>query len=558
MNTIDMASFGETLKFFRKQQGMTQKQLAAKVGVHANTIWAWERGDYLPETKGFILEIAHQLGLDDFETRQLLEASLMYSSSLPYWSVPYQRNPFFVGRRDLLRHLHQTLQGQRKENRAASCALSGMGGIGKTQTALEYAYHYFQDYAAVFWVNAETRESMIASFAAIAKVLSLPQRAESQPCTIITAVREWLNSHSDWLMILDTVEDVQLIKPSLPSARQGTLLFTTRLHTLGTLASMIELDRLSTPESTELLLRRMHHLDERHTFKQLSPDTEALAQTLADLMDGLPLALDQAGAYLQQTQCNLREFLRLFEACPVQLLNERDVHVDHPFSVARTFALAFEQLQKEQPVAAQLLVLCCFLAPDEIPEVLFTEHTKDLGLPLYEAVNHPLRMNALFKELLAHSLIRRHPHRRTISVHRLVQVVLQKRLPETEQREWNERVIRLLDRAVQADPDQPPGEQGPLYELLLPHVLHCLQQATRLHSEAATLGSLLARMATYLYQRARYQEAELLYRQAISILQRHAEPTHADLARAVTGLSTTQQRLNEGQEFKRSEECCLA
>ena len=71
-----MTSFGETLKFFRKQQGMTQKQLAAKIGVHVNTIWAWERGDYLPQTKGFILEIANQLGLSDFETRQLLEASL--------------------------------------------------------------------------------------------------------------------------------------------------------------------------------------------------------------------------------------------------------------------------------------------------------------------------------------------------------------------------------------------------------------------------------------------------------------------------------------------------
>lgn len=544
MNTIYMASFGETLKFFRKQQGMTQKQLAAKIGVHVNTIWAWERGDYLPETKGFILEIAHQLGLDDFETRQLLEASLMYSSSLPYWSVPYQRNPFFVGRKHLLHHLHQALQEQRRENRAASCGLSGMGGIGKTQTALEYTYLYFQDYAAVFWVNAETVESIITSFASIAKVLSFPQRTEYHQSTIIAAIVEWLNSHSDWLMVMDNVEDVQLIKQALPAARKGTLLFTTRLHTLRTLASVIELEPLSVQESAQLLLRRMHHLDEKQTLKQFSPDTDALAQTLAEVMDGLPLALDQAGAYLEQTQCSIKEVLRLFEACPVQLLRERDAQADHPFSVVKTFSLAFEKLRKEQPVAAQLLVLCCFLAPDEIPEVLFTEHTKDLELPLYEAVCHPLRMNTLLKDLLAYSLIHRCPHRQTISVHRLVQAVLKERLPEAEQRGWHERVIRLLDQAVQLDPDQTLVEQESLYKLLLPHVLHCLQQATRLHCESATLGSLLSRMATYLYQRTSFQEAELLYQQAVSILRQHVEPTHADLALALTGLNNTRQRLN--------------
>jgi len=336
----------------------------------------------------------------------------------------------------------------------------------------------------------------------------------------------------------------------LPTARQGTLLFTTRLHTLGTLASVIELEPLSVQESTQLLLRRMHHLDEKQALKSLTADTEVLAQTLAEMMDGLPLALDQAGAYMEQTQWSIKEFLRLFQACPVHLLSQRDAQAEHPFSVGKTFSLAFEKLRKEQPVAAQLLVLCCFLAAEEIPEVLFTEHTKDLEWSLYEAVSHPLRMNALLRDLLAHSLIRRYPHRETISVHRLVQAVLKERLPEAEQRVWNERVICLLDQAIQPASSPTHVDQEPLYELLLPHVLHCLQQATRLHGESAALGSLLSKVATYLYQRARFPEAELLYQQAVSILRQHVEPGHADLDLVLTGLRNTRLQLNRIQEMQ--------
>ena len=277
-------------------------------------------------------------------------------------------------------------------------------------------------------------------------------------------------------------------------------------------------------------------------------------QAHVKVMGGLPLALDQAGAYMEQTHCTLKDFLHLFNAYPVQLLSERDAHADHPFSVAKTFVEAFEKLQQEHAVAAQLLTLCCFLAPDEIPEVLF-EHVHDRDLPLKEAVSHPLHMNAIFKELLAHSLIRRHAHNQTISVHRLVQVVLKERLPEVEQRGWNERVVRLLNQVIQLDVNQTHVEHQPLYELILPHALQCARQATHLHTESSDSGSLLLEVATYLFQRSRFQEAEPLYQQAISILQRHLEPTHADLVLALTRLGNIRHQLHRFQEAGASCEC---
>src|SRR5215469_9954454 len=100
-------SFGALLKTLRRRQRRTQQQLAAALGVHRSTLFRWERGDYLPESKAQVLELARYLTLDDQETRQLLEASLTALS--PYWLVPFPRNPYFTGREEILAALHTRL-----------------------------------------------------------------------------------------------------------------------------------------------------------------------------------------------------------------------------------------------------------------------------------------------------------------------------------------------------------------------------------------------------------------------------------------------------------------
>src|SRR5579859_5361336 len=130
-HTMPIASFGDVLRDFRKQKHMSQRTLAEQMGVHRNTIWSWEQGNYLPDSKSIVLELAYQLGLSDAETRQLLEASLTALS--PHWSVPYQRNVFFTGRDALLDQLHQFLHTDHAATLTQSYTLYGLGGIGKTQ-----------------------------------------------------------------------------------------------------------------------------------------------------------------------------------------------------------------------------------------------------------------------------------------------------------------------------------------------------------------------------------------------------------------------------------------
>ncbi|HTD20025.1 MAG TPA: helix-turn-helix domain-containing protein, partial [Ktedonobacteraceae bacterium] len=281
-------SFGEILRVYRKRKRITQKQLAQLLETHANTISSWELGTYLPQTRGLVLELARHLGLNDQETRQLLEASLTALSS--HWHLPSPRNPFFTGREDILDTLHQCLSTNQ-----ASYVLHGLGGIGKTQIAVEYAYRHAQEYTAIFWIGAETPESIASSFLSIATLLGLPEHQESDQGRIAAAVRRWLSTHRQWLLIWDNVEDLDLLSSYLPPARQGAMLFTTRQQTLGTLAQGMELQPMMEEEGTLFLLRRAKLLDPTAPAEQLkqlaqrTPFEYAAARELVAAMDGLPL-----------------------------------------------------------------------------------------------------------------------------------------------------------------------------------------------------------------------------------------------------------------------------
>src|SRR5450759_3408266 len=150
------SSFGELLKTCRKRKRLTQRQLAQRLDVHANTVSSWELGTYLPATRGLVLELARHLELDEPGTRQLLEASL--TALPPYWHVPFLRNPFFTGSEKILEVLHTRLGSDQVGALTRSSALHGLGGVGKTQIALEYAYRHL----SLIHISEPTRLGMIS------------------------------------------------------------------------------------------------------------------------------------------------------------------------------------------------------------------------------------------------------------------------------------------------------------------------------------------------------------------------------------------------------------
>src|SRR5579859_608553 len=526
-----LSSYGEMLKAFRIRKRLSQQALATLVGVHRNTIGIWERGDYLPESKTLVLEVARQLSVTEQETRQLLEASLTALS--PHWYLPAARNPFFSGREEVLQALHRALHSRQP------IALYGLGGIGKTQIALEYAYQYSQDYAVMFWIKAETVESIRSSFLLMAEVLQLPEQGESDQSRVVAAVQRWLSNHRQWLLIWDNVVDLELLQRWLPAARQGASLLTTRCQALGTLAQGLELSPMGREEGLLFVLRRAKVLGPEATGEQIEqfaiskPGEYAAAAKLVADMAGLPLALDQAGSYIEETGCSFSDYLNRYTRQRIRLLDRRGGSGgDHPQSVTTTFMLVLEQEEREQHVAADVLRVCALLHAEAIPEEVFVKGAAHLGPALEALTNDPAQFDQAIATLLHLSLVQRDAQAHTLSIHRLVQAVLRERMCEQEQVIWLQRVIAALNAVFPEVSDEPCRQ----CERLLPHVLAC---AAALPDQAGSqeLVGLLRKVADYLSMRAQYEQAEPLFQHALHIWKRAWGPEHPDVATPLSNLA---------------------
>ena len=140
---------------------------------------------------------------------------LASSAKAPIWNIPYRRNLFFTGREDLLQELHDNFTKNKTTTPAQ--AICGLGGIGKTQTAIEYAYRYRDEYTVVLWVTADER--LVSDFVALASLLGLPERNASKQSLALNAVKRWLEQHTNWLLIFDNVEDLGLVGQFIPAIK---------------------------------------------------------------------------------------------------------------------------------------------------------------------------------------------------------------------------------------------------------------------------------------------------------------------------------------------------
>ncbi|HEY7355236.1 MAG TPA: helix-turn-helix transcriptional regulator, partial [Ktedonobacterales bacterium] len=356
----------------RERRHWTQSELALRIGATYLTVCRWENGTTRPSLyyRKQLCEVfglpPEALGLapEDGPTRGAEPRGQSAPSAVrAVWQVPFRRNPFFTGREAALARL-ALLLGTGK-----AAALSGLGGVGKTQMALEYAYRSAQDYQAVFWLRADSRDALAAGFLEIAHALNLPERDERDQAIMVAAIRGWFSQHTNWLLILDNADDLAFLPEFLPASLQGHLLLTTRAQALSGLASRVEIETLDQDTGPLLLLRRAGLLALDARLAQAEQTDWQAAVQLSQELGGLPLALDQAGAYLEETHCSLQQYLHLYRSHRTDLLRQRGgMAQDHPDSVATTWALSFAQVEQRSPLAADLLRLCAWLHPDAIPE----------------------------------------------------------------------------------------------------------------------------------------------------------------------------------------------
>ena len=449
-------------------------------------------------------------------------------------NIPYERNPLFTGREDILKRLSTALKESKTTALTQPQAISGLGGIGKTQTAVEYAYRYQDDYDFILWVKAGSSDSLMSDFVSIATLLDLPQQQEQEQRLIVEAVKRWFQDNTGWLAIFDNADDLAMVQGFLPSGGKGHILLTTRAHATGRMAQRIEVAKMEPEEGALFLLHRTTLLDANAPFEDAAIADQQTARKIVQAMDGLPLALDQAGAYIEETSCGLQGYLQLYQAQGTRLLKERGGLVtDHPDPVATTWALSFEKVEQANAAAAELLRFCAFLAPDAIPEELFTESAGKLGPILEPVAADPSQFNAAIKELLKYSLVQRDPESNTLSIHRLVQEVLKDQMDEETQRQWVERAVRAVS-SVFPYPEYSNWDYCRRYLLHAQACSALIEQWKPLFTEAA---GLLNRLGYYLWQRGEYEQVEQLQQRALAINEEAMGLEHANTAASLAHLA---------------------
>lgn len=373
----------------------------------------------------------------------------------PVWGAVPPKNPNFTGRRELLDQLSERLGTG--ITAVLPAALHGMGGVGKTQMAVEYIYRNLQHYDIVWWIHA-TRDTQIRkSFTELAQHLRLPGADEA--ISAVPAVREALRlgrPYRRWLLVFDSAESPEVVRPFFPVGGFGQILITSRNPDWARLARPLEVPVFQRDESKNLLgLRRSGLAD---------ADTDLIAEKLGDL----PLAIEQAAAWLAETGMPVQDYLRLFDERVAEIL-DTSASEDYAVSVAGAWNVSFDQLSLGNPAAHQLLQVCAFFAPEPISRSLFSGvRGVRIAPELDAALRDPMRLGRAIRDISRYGLAKIDYRNDTLLLHRLVQRVLRERMSDQHRSDMRHGAHLLLTSLDPNDPASPLA--WPRYQEILPHI----------------------------------------------------------------------------------------
>ncbi|MER7107104.1 FxSxx-COOH system tetratricopeptide repeat protein [Streptomyces sp. NPDC000229] len=376
------------------------------------------------------------------------------------WGNMPPRNVVFTGREELLVALENGLR--QGPTAVLPHALHGMGGVGKSQLALEYVYRHAAEYQVVWWIPAERTTQIQQAFVELARRLHLPVSTEA--ITAVPAVLEALrtgNPYNSWLLVFDNAESPAAVQEYFPSTPEGgpvgSVIVTSRNPQWNTLAHPLEVDVFERQESIQLLRRRNPDLSEE--------DADMLAEILGDL----PLAVEQASAWRAETGMPPAEYRRVFEEKSAELMAVSPP-TQYEKTVATAWNVSLDHVEGKNAGAIQLLELCTYFAPEPVNRQFFSNAVSEPIAPELDRIfTDPIRLSRAIREISRYSLAKIDHRTNSIQMHRLVQAVLEARMTEEQRQRFRHGAHLLLAANAPSDPQAPQNWQrfGELY----PHVI---------------------------------------------------------------------------------------
>jgi len=444
----------------------------------------------------------------------------------PIWGggVPI-RNLNFTGRGALLDRLSEALRRDAKASLLPQ-TLQGMGGVGKTQLAVEYVYRNIERYDLIWWIPAEQTAVVLESLAQLAERLGLAA-TDDRRRTARTVLDALSDSGLAWLLVYDNVDDGSVLDQFVPS-HGGHVILTTRNQQLASGWPSIAVDVFERSESIELLQRRSQ--DERGVARISTQEAFALADKLGDL----PLALEQAVSWYLATAMPVGQYIELLDSQMSGELLSEGKPKGYPVTVAAFVKLAVEQLRVSAPATAQMFELFGYLGGEPIAvSMLRYGRDADITEPLKSTLSAPLPRGRVVRDLSRFGLAKIDQYER-LQVHRLVQRVLRESLGEDLSRQALRNAQNILAAANPGDPD----EVGELHRQrdLGAH----LDAAQMIYAENFAARRVVLDHARYLYVTGNYEDSRDLAQRAVDAWSQDADDSRSGPTGELTLMATTQ------------------
>lgn len=389
------------------------------------------------------------------------------------WNAP-QRNNTFTGRNAILDRVRDQIGGGMSIVLPQPQALFGLGGVGKTQVALEYVHRFMADYDLVWWISAEDTGNVVSSLADLGARIGAPSREDinlaSQEAVQMLARGA---PTKRWILVFDNADDPAQLTRYFPKGGGGHILVTSRNQAWAQQGVSLPIDVFLREESVEHLIGRASGLS--------AEEADQVASAVGDL----PLAVEQAAAWLAETATPIKDYLRQLAEQTTEVL-DLNQPPDYPKTVAATWNISIARLKERSPASVRLLQLCAFLAAEPISsDLLYSKEMIDALRPYDPALQESLLLGRVIREIGRFALAKVDQVSNSIQVHRLVQAVIRSQLTEAEQREARH-VVHTVLAGCRPDGDEPidDPENWPKFAVIWPHLTasdarNCTDAGTR-------------------------------------------------------------------------------